>query len=371
MTDIKKNNGEPPLNPVGSELESKKDPNLGSELESKREPTLGSELESQREPSYNIDSPIEEEGSYISKKTSYYLDFTEILQKTEDIDDTKPLYPCIFKVNNNGYAPYLLYLLEYDSTTKTYKWARGSQEVPNGSSIFQKLLLQYPFLFNDTDERIGTIDDVRLKGFYTENPDHILAVYDTTTFKTDLLEENPDYIWATTYEILSSRNIYGIPIDESVISVFLDIYKTHKYDFHHLKREGTEDDYVRAPYTLYLCQKENSTYSNVSKLEEDNIRILYPRVDHEKLDRFFLFSSDLIYPGSLEENLKIQRFAVFVDIDPTIHILFIDGTDAENNADLDHLYDGTLEPEPQIVTFIEDDKQFWSIRNPALFSQIE
>jgi hypothetical protein len=228
---------------------------------------------------------------------------------------------------------------------------------------------RYPFLAEGIDETIGTIEDDRLKGFY-KNETGTTIVYDTTTFKKNLLEENPEnFIWATIYEILGSQKIYGIPIDPVIISHFTEIYEKYGYDFYTLKNSAS--DYIHSPYTLYLCQKgSNGTYENIKSDKESDI-LLYPRIDHEKLDRVFLFSSELLKEESLVEKVKVKRFAVFIENDPEIPILYIDGPESENKEKLDHLYDGTLEDNYQIVTFIENEKQFWSIRNPMFFIPIE
>lgn len=316
--------------------------------------------------------PDEKEGSYLSKqlKTNYFIDHTEILSKTDDIDiSAKSIDICIYKVCTYDIAPYLLYLLEYNGSA--YTWVQSTSQDDESTTLSQKIVAQYPFLTDDEDVSIGTIDDVRYKGFY-EREDSILTVYDTTTFKKDLLHENDEFLWVSPYEILCLQKVYDIPIDPSVISFFKTMYENFHYDFYHLKKEGTEDEYIPTPYVLYLCQTGSNvgTYENVGKLGE-NAHILYPRVDHEKLDRFFLFSSNLLHSGSHEENLKILRFAVFMDLDPSISILYIDGPDAENQSDLDHLYDGTLETDYSIVTFLENGQQYWSVKNPEFFSQIE
>jgi len=337
------------------------------------------------------DSSHEETSAHI-----YFLDTTDILIKSTEIDEsTKELQVCIFKIVDHGTIPYLMYLLEYTSDTNTYGFVKRQdqeQEIPE-STMTQKLMTQYPFLSHESDETIGTLEDDRLRGF-SENDTKITALYDTTSFMTDLLEENPNYLWATIYEILGSQNIYGIPVDPAVISHFTEIYDIHGYDYYTLKTSETE--YIHSPYTLYLCEKRTTgqgtteegtteegtteegtteegttgSYENI-KVENDSAILLYPRINHEKLDRIFLFSSNLLHPGSLEENKQTLRFAVFVDEEPEISILYIDGPESENQSKMDHLYDGTLEKDYQIVTFIEGGQQFWSILNPRFFIPIE
>ena len=169
---------------------------------------------------------------------------------------------------------------------------------------------------------------------------------------------------------LIKQKIYGIPVDPIVVSHFTEIYEeNNNYDYYTLKTSETE--YIHSPYTLYLCQKGiDGVYENI-KTEEDSVILLYPRINHEKLDRTFLFSSELLKEESLVEKVKIQRFAVFVDNDPKNAVLYIDGPNSENHTKMDHLYDGTLEKEYHIVTFIENGHQFWSIMNPSLFTPIE
>ena len=336
------------------------------------EPSSGVSEDSLENSSYYT-IPNESEGSYLSKqmKTNYFIDLTDILMKTDDVDiSTKPLQVCIYKVSTHAVAPYLLYLMEYNPSTSTYQWAQPlSQEMSESTTLSQKIVAQYPFLTDDEDITIGTIDDERYKGFY-DNDDSIVAVYDTTTFKKDLLEENENFLWVSHYEILFSQKVYNIPVDPAVIAFFMNMYDKYQYDFYHLKKEGTTDEYIKSPYVLYLCKTGSSvsgTYENIGKLGEET-RIFYPRVDHKKLDRFFLFSSNLLNPGSHEENLKMMRFAVFVDNDPSLSILYIDGPD---EGDLEHLYDGTLGEEYTIATFIENEQQYWSVQNPAIFSPIE
>ena len=337
--------------------------------------------DNERENDKTEDTESQEE----EEKPTYFLDTADILIKSDEIDDSiKELQVCIFKIVDQGTTPYLMYLLEYNSDTNTYGFVKPQeQEIPE-STITQKLIAQYPFLSHEADETIGTLEDERLRGF-SENDTKITALYDITSFMTDLLEENPEnFIWATIYEILGSQKIYEIPVDPAVISHFTEIYDIHGYDYYTLKK--SESEYIRCPYTLYLCEKRTTgegttgegttgegttgSYENVG-LEKDSTMILYPRINHEKLDRVFLFSSNLLNPGSLEENKQILRFAVFADNDPKIPILYVDGPESENQSKMDHLYDGTLEKEYHIVTFIENGHQFWSIMNPSLFIPIE
>ena len=327
-----------------------------------------------QEPDEMLDD-YENESEYeneTEEQPAYFLDTADILIKSAEIDEsTKELQACIFKIVDDGNIPYLMYLLEYNSDTNQYGFVKPQElEIQPESTMAQKLIAHYPFLSHNSDETIGTLEDDRLRGF-SENETKITALYDTTTFKTDLLEENPEnYIWATIYEILGSQKIYGIPVDPIVASHFTEIYEeNNNYDYYTLKTSETE--YIHSPYTLYLCQKGiDGVYENI-KTEEDSGFLLYPRINHEKLDRTFLFSSELLKEESLVEKVKIQRFAVFVDNDPKNAVLYIDGPNSENHTKMDHLYDGTLEKEYHIVTFIENGHQFWSIMNPSLFTPIE
>jgi hypothetical protein len=317
-----------------------------------------------------------EEESNENIESSYFLDTVNILIKSDEINEsTKEIQVCIFKIVDHGTTPYILYLLEYNPDTNQYGFVKPQeQDIAIESTITQKLIIQYPFLSHEADETIGTLEDERLRGF-TENDSKITGLYDTTSFITDILEENiENFIWATIYEILGSQKIYEIPVDPTVILHFTEINEKYGYDYYTLKK--SESEYIRSPYTLYLCQKRTTeevmagAYENI-KVDKDSSILLYPRINHEKLDRIFLFSSNLLHPGSLIENKEFIRFAVFVDEDPKISILYIDGPESENQSDLDHLYDGTLEKDYQIVTFIEGSQQFWSIRNPQLFIPIE
>jgi hypothetical protein len=343
-----------------------------------------SPIQENNEMAFELDSENEFESEESSQEetspSSYFLDTADILIKSGEIDEsTKELQVCIFKIVDHGTTPYILYLLEYNPDTNHYGFVKPQeQEVTAESTMTQKLIAHYPFLSHESDETIGTLDDERLRGF-SENDAKITALYDTTTFKTDLLEENPNYLWATIYEILGSTTIYGISVDPVVISHFTEIYDIHGYDYYTLKK--SESEYIHSPYTLYLCQKRTTeegmdgegttgAYENI-KLDKESAILLYPRINHEKLDRFFLFSSDLLKTEDLVENVKIQRFAVFVDNDPKNAVLYIDGPDSENQSKMGHLYDGTLENDYNIVTFIEGGQQFWCIRNPNLFTPIE
>lgn len=354
--------------PPIKENKNEREPNEAMIEESKEEPIAESK-EDLIEESKEESMEESKEDIYTSNDTEYFVDTVNILNKLEEIEDNnRELQVCIFKTVVNGYSPYLLYLLEYDEERDSYIFPKqGSQEVDNDDTIIQKILSLYPFLADQPDETFGTVDDPLFKGLYEEE-DKITFVYDTTTFKKDILEEDSNYIWATTYEILGSQLIFGKTVDKSVIDLFNSIYEKHdnSLDFHHLKNVET-NEYMRTPYTLYLCKKNGDNYENI-KHSDENTQILYPRVDHEILGRFFLFSSKLLKEGSQIENLEFQRFVVFIDIDPSISILYVDSEENENK--MNHLYDGTLEKEYQIVTFIENGQQYWSVKSPELFEPI-
>jgi len=312
------------------------------------------------------------ETTYISNDIPYILDTSDFLSKTIDETDNMDLQVCAYKVIVDGYAPYILYLLEHDSESDSFVFPKGSIIEDGDQTLLQKMVAKYPFLASEADENFGTIEDPLFRGFYHKESNIVIATYDTTPFKTDLLEENENFIWVTPYEILGSNKVYGKSVNKMVIDFFVNIFEESDegIDFYHLKKKGTSEK-VRSPYTLYLCQKGTGFlggggYENV-KWVADMDYILYPRVDHPKLDRFFLFSSELIVDaGSLQGNKEFMRFLVFVDVDPEIRILY-----DEDSTKIDHLYDGTLEEEYQVVTFIEGGKQYWSVKSPEIFLAIE
>jgi hypothetical protein len=346
----------------------------------------------------------EEENEQINRNTiyeydgkKYTIDNEKFLQKRfDDIepDTTYKMNMCIYKCVRDGYSPYLLYLMKYDATAKTYIFPNES-EIQMGSedesvdeveekvmNIFKESLFNIypPNEFEPSEESTDLYEEDLFKGFFLHNKrKEMTMVYDATRVNVPL--ESNVYCWVSPYEIFVSKKMKSIPISQSVEAIFDEIAEasSNRHDFYHLK-QLPENTLVKTPYILFMCKQSESsgtgfllidvfntkktTYTSVeSTTDESEIQIetiIYPTVQHPLIGNYTLFSS---FPFSTSNLVK--RFAVFVDTDD-LHPLYVEPSD---NDTLTTLYDIDKEQYTSIA-FIENESQLWCVKSPDFFTEM-
>ena len=350
---------------------------------------------------------------YDNKK--YILENEKFLQKRfDDIDSTTSysMNLCMYKCVRNGCTPYLLYLMVYDNTTKTYSipnYPLGVQSAPSVEeiqdnimeSVKKQLFDLYPptnvVQSQDSPDSSTIFDEDVFKGFFIDADNGIITmVYDTTRVMVPL-SSTKQYCWVSPYEIFVSSQVANIPISDSVRELFKKISGSPKnHDFYHLKNLS-DNTIVKTPYVLFMCKekvdtpetnptkgfllfdllssttKSVITYENVLKgvkdveAETEKEQILFPRIQHPDLGSYTMFSSNPISKTDNNNNNNIKRFAVFVDTDGLTPLyLSIDETDK-----IQHLYDIDAVEQYSSITYSQNDMQLWCIKSSIYFSEIE
>lgn len=321
---------------------------------------------------------------------SYYIDNTPFLERTFLFPDgIHPIDLCIYTCVRNGCMPYVLYLTIYDKSKNTLVFPSAESitisEKDSDDDIrsqtmenFQTSLFNI-FPPNETKEEPSEQTDVYypqlFKGTFTTS-DKITMVYDATRVQVPISTDK-EYFWITPYEILVLYQCKNLIIDDSVISFFQTVATSSGFidkSFYQLKRVS-DGSLVPTPYVLFPCSPSSSTpfltyimgdtsiiYENTTQLEEEQIDIFIPTIDHPKFGKFPMFSS---LPLD-KSKPHIQRFAVFVDIDD-LQPTFLD---KEKPDLIDHLYDIQEKRQFSSISFIEKDIQYWCVKSPLYFSEI-
>lgn len=319
----------------------------------------------------------------------FIIDNEKFLQKRfDDIEPNKEynMNMCIYKCVRTGCSPYLLYLMIYDESTKTYilpKYSNileGSQK-DNTDEVEESIINKFkeslfeiypPSKYESLEETTDLYDEELYKGFFLHE-NELTMVHDATRINVPLASNK--YHWTSPYEIFVSKKIKSIPISTTVEKIFNEITtsSSNPFDFYHLKR-SSNNSLVKTPYVLFMCKKSESTGSgfllfdafNTKKTTyetveySENETIIFPTIQNENLGNYTFFSS---FPFS-QSNL-VKRFAVFVDTDE-LTPLYVEPNDDDK---LLHLYDVDAE-QYSSVTFIENDVQLWCIKSPLYFSEI-
>ena len=134
-------------------------------------------------------------------------------------------------------------------------------------------------------------------------------------------------------------------------------------DMHHLKTQN--DEYLKSPYLLYLCNFDNNTYENCFKDETavNNPRnLLLPRIQHSKLGSYFIFT---VEPINVKDSRTLRRFLVFFD-DADIQTNYIEEpNETQIQEILDSVNQNTDDETPNYSGYVfrENGLQLWVMKN--------
>ena len=356
------------------------------------------------EPS--VDEPLSNE-EFMFKDTRYKLTNEHLLEKNFSNLESSKSYKiklCIYSiVTENTPTPYLRYVLnkitsengeplyvfpEFDFTLDNIDQPLSNEDVenitqeptnmdvegPNDTKIEAEILEQCKTtileIFNFLNHSENADFNKMFKGFFvptTENQDTILFVFDTTEIlPTNLVERTQtEYVWAVLYEMLCSKKWRTTSISDEIYNYFKEIIErnSNSMDMHHIKTQ--DDEYLKSPYLLFLCNNDNMEYQNCFK-DESNINhpvnLLFPRIQHPKIGDYFIFTVEPINP---EDSRTLRRFLVFFD-DADIATNYIEESDESVvQQQLDSIYTMDSEDTPNYngYVFMENNKQLWVMKN--------
>ena len=297
---------------------------------------------------------------------------------------------CIYKCIQRGCSPYLLYLMIYDENTKTLIFpnnqiSAGSEDSEEDLERtildeFKQILFDiYPPAVTVTEDEVDIYTEELFRGFFVHDNTDITMVYDATRINVPLANDK-QYYWVTPYEMFASKTVHGINVNPSVLVEIASADGSLDKRFYHLKDVKT-NELVKDPYVLFLCKQSSSAgllsslestfgfsseYDNIESEEpegtenEEVVTILYPRIKHDKIGTYTLFSST-------SKVNTAKRFVVFVDIDD-LSPLYLE---PEHVDKLDHLYDPDNIELSTAITFMNGSQQIWCIKSPFYFSEIK
>jgi hypothetical protein len=194
-------------------------------------------------------------------------------------------------------------------------------------------------------------------------------VYDATRVQVPLATDK-EYFWVTPYEILVLYQYRNIAIDVSVTNFFKTISTSSGFvdkRFYHLQRVS-DNKIVPSPYILFPCSPNTrgvlSTikYENPIQLPEETVDLTITTIDHPQIGNFPLFSTLPLDP----KIPKIQRYAVFVDVDDNSPTFIKE----ENPTLLNDLYGMDQIKQFTAISFFEKEIQFFAIKSPIYFIEI-
>lgn len=141
----------------------------------------------------------------------------------------------------------------------------------------------------------------KYRGFLENNNNDIFVFIDISE---ELFDLNDEYEYLIIDEILNTKMVKNVDIDINIVELF------KKYVF--LQRLKTiEGIKVQFPKIGYICKSNtDGGYENILKQNEESVLLLYPKVEFEKSNKVFLFSS---IPLSVENMNLLFRFACFIE----------------------------------------------------------
>jgi len=323
---------------------------------------------------YNVENHGKKNKSTVSYANEH------ILQKTFNHLEKNKKYNVmisIYKVILSQHSPYIMYLMDQDDSAHFFPPI--SIQITDESSDMEdefmeqikKHVLEY-FSFVITDPNM--FENI-FKGYWQiSETDDLYFVFDFTHFEQPM---DAKYTWATIFEIMNLQKIRTKPIRPSVFRFFENVFEIEgNMDMHHLKY--LNEEYVKTPYVLYLCQYENEKYVNVYKEtteeEKDLIDIVTTRVNHPQIGNYFCFSSN---PILFEESRTLKRFVVFIDQpDKKTFYTEFDEPDKlqdlylDNEVEYTSIYFFDYKQDEIVNGNTEKGLQLWMIKSPLHFSEI-
>lgn len=248
----------------------------------------------------------------------------------EHTDITKPftIYLCGYEVRMEGLDPYLLYVVEQESTDVVFphfEFRCPSSAETEDSEEGEELGGRQVYFKNECSKNILEIMDLDdhsdsealrdiYKGYIPNKRDpSILYVFlDLSTFT---IRKDKDVqrkrMWATMDELFYCKTVLGLTVHPKITELF-----NANPSILYIKDEKREP--IEIPIILYLCESESvGVYKNVYNMEDDSdedewVSLVDDRIDHPILGYFYYFTTDplqFIAPSIF----TIRRFVGFLD----------------------------------------------------------
>tara|TARA_Y100000816_G_scaffold288261_1_gene272493 strand:- start:5979 stop:6977 length:999 start_codon:yes stop_codon:yes gene_type:complete len=247
------------------------------------------------------------------KNETQLLDFTYIDNETlsnlveyeRDYFKDYKMHLCLYKIDMTLRLPFVKYFLKKENN---YVFPSKQVEMRNMiDSISRNTDNNIDSIFyNQIEELYQSVTNTNLvkekyRGFLENNNNDIFVFIDISE---ELFDLNDEYEYLIIDEILNTKMVKNVDIDINIVELF------KKYVF--LQRLKTiEGIKVQFPKIGYICKsKTDGGYENILKQDEESVLLLYPKVEFEKSNKAFLFSS---IPLSVENMNLLFRFACFIE----------------------------------------------------------
>jgi len=316
-----------------------------------------------------------EDNYYHSYTQQYYNVVIEnhLQKSTEELnqDAQYTIHLCMYKIMLKGAEPYLLYFMQKDSYNSSIEFPKYNfqmksieQSLTSNNEMeaeFEDLLFQQIRMYMQGGESIN-IEEL-YQGFrYFTNPvsNEIIVFVDATILPI----QHAKLFKVSMYELLCSKKVFEIKVNENIPLFFQQIYEKEQIrDFHHVMNVST-GKYVETPYCLFLCSK-NTMGNYVSLLKPEKMpneiaTLILGKLQHPVLGPFLLFSNKP--QGILFSSYEtLRRFLVFSKKENTA---FIEGDLKLNEVFSDH------SPNYSVITFIENNIQLWAVGSSLFVEEI-
>jgi hypothetical protein len=152
---------------------------------------------------------------------------------------------------------------------------------------------------NGLDAYRGFIDNNDDIYVFFDCTEHYLYYNNLTQLYSKTNNKNP-FIKCLMQDI-SNKTVLNYPIKDSILNIF------YEYPFL-MKLKDENNELVNTPKSVYLCENVNSYYTNVIKIDNDEVSLLHNKIYHEEFDFIYVFSET-----PLDSNNNIKRFVMYYD----------------------------------------------------------
>ena len=194
--------------------------------------------------------------------------------------------------------------------------------------------------FGITDE---TSEDF-YKG-YVNIEDKIYIFIDTSIIHMNLSDEY-QYSWVIIDEIIHKKSSNNIPICNIVTNMF-----SNNSDIQNIYDEN--NDIIESPICVYICQSEDSKYTNVEVTEQLSTSLVSNKVTHDVLGNITMFSTTPFFNKN-----NYNRYGLFTS--SANYILHTNFTRYE----VEYIKDKSC------VRFPYNDVECWAVKDSSMFSYI-
>jgi len=155
-------------------------------------------------------------GNYIPVSSSLtFIDIPNYLE-LPNFNYAKPLLICLFHIVTNGFQPFVLFLLQKGKTAlqlinvPTFDGGKKNKKVKQTAIAYMEEIMQ----------AVDFACEIDYAGFMdtTENNIIFLNYHPSEDFRTI-----PSvYYWATSYELINTKQVLNIPIAPATVNLFMD-----------------------------------------------------------------------------------------------------------------------------------------------------